>query len=80
MIPEVNQVPKQKFHATIYVNMELSLPIEAINGELAAGLAQLAAEEMIQKATDSPGRAMDLLIKSQLRIKGVNVKPHERST
>ena len=80
MIPEVNQVPKQKFHATIYVNMELNLPIEAINGEVAAGLAQLAAEELITQAATSPSGSLKLCNDSQSRIKGVNVKPNERNT
>ena len=80
MLPEENRVPKQKFNATIYVNMELSFPIQAINGELAAGLAQLAAEELIQRVKGNALESLKLCNYSQFKIKGVNVKPHERST
>ena len=80
MYLEENRIPKQKFSATIYVNMELSLPIQAINGELATGLAQLAAEELIQKVKGNALESLKLCNYSRFKIKGVNVKPHARST
>ena len=60
--------------------MELSLPIQAINGELAAGLAQLAAEELIQRAKSNTNSSLQLCNYSQFKIKGVNVKPNARTT
>ena len=80
MYPEENRLPKQKFNATIYMNIELSLPIEAINGELATGLAQLAADELIQRAKGNAQESLKLCNYSQFKIKGVNVKPNERFT
>lgn len=79
MIPVVNRTPKQKFNTTVYVDMQINLPVEAINRELAAGLAELAVEELIKRAATSPSGSLKLYNNSQFRVKEVNVRPHERS-
>lgn len=73
MYPEENRIPKQKFSTTVCVNMEIDIPIEAINAEIAA-------DDMIQKVLNSPMGSLQLWGKSRFKIKGVNVKPHARST
>lgn len=80
MYPEENRLPTHKFNATIYINMELSLPVTAITQELAAGLAELAADELIQRAKGNALESLKLCNYSQFKIKGVNVKPNERFT
>ena len=80
MYPEENRIPKRKFKTVVHVNMTISIPIKAYTPEIAAGFAELAADRMIQKAKGNALGSLKLCNSSQFKIKGVNVKPHERST